>query len=286
MGDYVSHINTIRSGTTIILLQNEAELRPTGGFISGVGMLRFNGLTPNISFIDSYAIAEPPSPLRAPLAIEQAFAEDPKYTGWMFRDANFDPDFALSVQDILIFLQNDGRFAEENITAVVSMNMAAVERLIENHSDNVLEENNSFFLNLQRSTKDIDLHSTEELDNRKNVIGEIADQLIGGIGYFELPEIAKEVQIWFADSELQAITDRKNWSGKLPEQPFFAVNVANLGAKKSDRYMRKYYYSELNVDETGGIREWLSIRMKHAGQQSLLSGRGDYSIRVLRPIGT
>ena len=81
----------------LILVQNSHELRPTGGFISGVGMIQLSaGKIITSTFQDSYQVdagcdlgAHPPAP--APLR---------KYM-WapvlVFRDANWSPDFPSSV---------------------------------------------------------------------------------------------------------------------------------------------------------------------------------------------
>ena len=80
----------------LILAQNNHELRPTGGFISGVGILRLSqGRISELSFQDSYQVdarcdvrAHPPAP--APLR-EYLWAG-----ALMFRDANWSPDYPTS----------------------------------------------------------------------------------------------------------------------------------------------------------------------------------------------
>lgn len=85
-----------RSVTYLILAQNSHELRPTGGFISGAGVIQLSaGKIITITFQDSYAVdascpldAHPPPP--APLR-EYIWAP-----ALMFRDANWSPHFATS----------------------------------------------------------------------------------------------------------------------------------------------------------------------------------------------
>ncbi|HID84147.1 MAG TPA: DUF4012 domain-containing protein [Anaerolineales bacterium] len=74
-----------------ILAQNDDEIRATGGFISGVGLLRVDrGRILELNFQDSYAVddlsqphAEPPLPLRRYMWAQI----------WLLRDANWSPDF-------------------------------------------------------------------------------------------------------------------------------------------------------------------------------------------------
>jgi hypothetical protein len=77
--------------TYLILAQNEDEIRPTGGFISGVGEVRVEaGRLTTLSFRDSYAAddfsqpyPDPPEPLRRYMQADL----------WVFRDSNWSPDF-------------------------------------------------------------------------------------------------------------------------------------------------------------------------------------------------
>jgi len=80
----------------LILAQNSDELRATGGFISGVGVLRLNrGRIEELSFEDSYTVDDlskphPPSPaaLRKYMYAEIL----------VLRDSNWSPDFPTSAQ--------------------------------------------------------------------------------------------------------------------------------------------------------------------------------------------
>lgn len=85
-----------RSMSYLLLAQNNHELRPTGGFISGLGLIQLSaGKIISTSFQDSYALdalcdatayPPPPQPLR-----EYMWA-----SALVFRDANWSPDFPSS----------------------------------------------------------------------------------------------------------------------------------------------------------------------------------------------
>jgi hypothetical protein len=80
--------------TYLVLAQNSDELRPTGGFISGVGDVRLdNGRVTEIKLGDSYAVdnfeqphPEPPSALREMMGTDLL----------LLRDSNCSPDFPTS----------------------------------------------------------------------------------------------------------------------------------------------------------------------------------------------
>ena len=81
----------------LLLLQNNMELRPTGGFIGSVGLLDLqDGKMNNLDILDVYTIdgqlkghVDPPDPIRK-------YFNQPN---WFLRDSNFDPDFANSMKD-------------------------------------------------------------------------------------------------------------------------------------------------------------------------------------------
>jgi hypothetical protein len=80
----------------LIIAQNSDELRPTGGLISGVGLLRLSGgKLVGIEFTDSYAVdtTDKPHP-PAPDALNRYMGIQLLY----FRDANWSPDFPTSAR--------------------------------------------------------------------------------------------------------------------------------------------------------------------------------------------
>ena len=294
-GSFVWNAGNFWNSTIVVLLQNEAEIRPTGGFLSAIALVEIQSGKPKISVIDSYSIINPSEKIRAPKPIQEVFSQDPKYKGWVFRDANFSPDFPTSVQQILKFLRYDSRFSQKKIDAVVSLNFEAVrDMFLEFGPINGISAE-SLFLSLQRETKNIDLHSVQQLKTRKNALGESAKILVRKIGYFSLPKALaslaksadkKDVQMWFSHLSLQKKVSQKKWDGSLPLENFFSVNIANLGAKKSDRYLFKHYYSDISIDSQGKMTEDFTLQFRHRGGENLYSGAGFYFIRVFRPYGT
>jgi len=117
-----------RPVTYLLLAQNNQELRATGGFISGCGILQLSaGRIVTATFQDSYAVdagcspadlPPPPAPLRryvwAPVLV--------------FRDANWSPDFASSAAVLRsIYRQCQG----DDVDGVIAIDLEAVAMLLE-----------------------------------------------------------------------------------------------------------------------------------------------------------
>ena len=110
----------------LLLAQNNEELRPSGGFITSVGMLEIHdGLPALRDFRDSYQVEnwdqphpDPPLPLREYMRLDL----------WVTRDANWWPDFptsALAVSEL--YFVNQG----VAVDGVIAADMIAAERLLE-----------------------------------------------------------------------------------------------------------------------------------------------------------
>ncbi len=111
--------------TYLLLAQNNDELRPTGGFISGVGLLPIDrGQLGEIDFEDSYTVYNPDvdHPL-APSDLEQTMGAQIL----LFRDANWSADFPSSAQVAQSLYQLDTGAATDG---VIAFDLEATRRLV------------------------------------------------------------------------------------------------------------------------------------------------------------
>ncbi len=111
--------------TYLVLALNEDELRPGGGFISGVGEVRVDaGRVVTMTFRDSYAVddfsqpyPDAPEPMERYMGIEL----------WVFRDSNWSPDFPTAAQQA-VALYRPGY--PVSVDGVVALDQQAVQRLV------------------------------------------------------------------------------------------------------------------------------------------------------------
>ena len=103
--------------TYLVLLQNSNELRPTGGFIGSVGVIKFeDGILSDFRIDDVYTLdgqlkghVDPPLPIRDLLGQEH----------WYLRDSNWSPDFKESAIRAAWFYQKEGG---ESVDGVIAIN--------------------------------------------------------------------------------------------------------------------------------------------------------------------
>jgi hypothetical protein len=290
--------------TYLVLLQNNNELRPTGGFITAVAEVNTLFGYPSINVNDSYSIPNPPQKLPAPNAFEYLIGQnDPFFAGWTIRDANFSPDFSQSAKDV-INLYNQA-YPEKYINGVFSIDFAVIEKLLELYGpiqvEDVTFDQENFFINSQRISKDIDTHDVEQLKNRKNILKPFANALTKEIigtpslystlfnELFELSQrkhilaytSAEGLQKKFGDYYLTGSMD-------LPEanSDYLHVNIANIGGRKADRYMTKQISYRADFSNPEQHASKVEINLEHLGSYNIQSDIYQAYIRVYVPEGS
>ncbi|MDY7080756.1 MAG: DUF4012 domain-containing protein, partial [Chloroflexota bacterium] len=111
--------------TYLVVALNEDELRPGGGFISGVGEVWLEaGQLVTMTFRDSYAVddftqpyPDPPEPMRRYMGIDL----------WVFRDSNWSPDFPTAARQA-ISLYRPGY--PVSVDGVIALDQQAVQALV------------------------------------------------------------------------------------------------------------------------------------------------------------
>jgi len=116
-----------KEGASFLLLaQNNDELRPTGGFISSIGLLTLaHGVPQKLTLEDSYQVEnwrmphpDPPEPLRRYMGLDL----------WVTRDANWWPDFPTSAEAVVqLYTLNQGR----RVDGVLAIDMSGAAELLD-----------------------------------------------------------------------------------------------------------------------------------------------------------
>lgn len=269
----------------LVLLQNQYELRPTGGFISAYGIVKFRFFLPvGFEIKDSYTISgheytDPPEVLGKLLA-------DPWYQGHTFRDANWNPDFTQNTQDLLFFFHKI--YPQTKIDGIISLNYSLIENIFAYFSPMELQNQqinqNTLFHFLEFETKNIDKHNQTNLENRKDVLKELSQTLIRK-SFWHIPSLAKitqtaldskDIQIWFQNTNLQKNIQTKHWDGSFqgnPETDNLGLVFANLGGKKADRYLEKNVEYLVTFNPKEPPQAEVIVTLKHYGDYSLTSDR-------------
>ncbi|MBN1258437.1 DUF4012 domain-containing protein [Candidatus Peregrinibacteria bacterium] len=251
---------TFFSKNYLVLLQNNYEARPAGGFITAYGNLdTFMGFPTELSFHNSYdidVVSDSPAP-----SPQEKFLKNEWYAGYTFRDSNWEPNFPDATQDLIAFYQK--KFPEADVDGIVVINFSMIENMVDKLGgiklgNQWLTKENLFSV-LEHEVSNIDRHSEEALSSRKNILSDLASALVSKAKWHPFATKAviirafkeKDMYLWLA-SGLQENVAEKGWGNalSLPEKSdFISLNVANLGAKKADRYIEREVHHFVNISK-------------------------------------
>lgn len=290
----------------LVLLQNNMELRPTGGFIGSFAKVSFEGgKLKKLEVNDIYAIdgqlkihVEPPKEIKDDLGQKDYF----------LRDSNWEPDFPTSARQAEWFYTKE---TGERVEGVVALDISAMEDLLSvvgslnlpDYNENITSDNLfakaishaevGFFPGSQ-AKKSFLTALTQSLFNKlfflpnqnwPGIVTSLGRSLEG-----------KHMSIYLDDPRLFSYVVSQNWSSVLPRgkqeddnltADFLAPVEANLGANKSNYYLDRNYNLETVIDKDGEVNHRLRISyVNRSPSETFPAGKYKNRMRVYMPFGT
>jgi hypothetical protein len=213
----------------LVLLQDPAELRPTGGYIGQYGLVVFDhGRIVEKAFHDIATLYElkglpyiaPPAPLRNHLLGPDQ--------SWRLADSNWSPDFPTSAQVAFRMFAIEGKGI--HVDGVIALTTLAIDDLL-TLTGPIDVPGYDAHVRPGKATLDI-LAVTRARPgpgDRKAILGPFADQLLAQLmalpssrwgdlpAAFEAMRAERNAAIWLTDPSLQSTVVDAGWSGALPE---------------------------------------------------------------------
>lgn len=268
----------------LIILQNNQEMRGTGGFIGNVGEVWIDaGDIQKMVFQDVYSIDNPVSavwnnPSPAPIArwLEQK--------NLFLRDANWIPDFPQTAQTLLNQYKQERTLASVEVPkldGLIAFEPDFFRRLMRiigpvQIEDQVFTADN-FFDALQY---DVHIKFAKEgipVAQRKEVVAKLGDavfQKVMNVPASRWPELLssltislaqKDVMMYMQDPAIQHLIDARDWSGrtKTSSGDYLWVIDSNLGAWKTDGVMDKQILYGLDATNPDDVRATVTLRYRN-----------------------
>lgn len=298
-----------RKQTFLVLLQNSMELRPTGGFVGSLLLVTFaDGKMENLEVQDVYTAdgqlkghIDPPLPIREILGQEH----------WYLRDSNWDPNFAVSGAQAAWFYEKEMGIVPDGVIAI---SLPMVTKLLEVTGpvelldfNERISAGNFFAKSLLYTETDFFPGSTQ----KKDFLGALTNAVLTRVTTDRsLPPgqllrvmtdaiQARDVQFYFADSELQSLVSQWGWSGGVDigvceapvrELPCIGDGAglveANLGVNKTNFFVSREALSQITIDPDGSIEHAFTMKIKNDAPVKP-DGSGTYQayVRLLVPAG-
>ncbi len=274
--------------TYLILAQNNDELRATGGFISAVGLLVLDkGGIVDIGFEDSYAVTSfryphpdsPPALLRY-MGIDQ----------WVFRDANWSPDFPASAQKA-IELYRISR--DLDVDGVLAVNQHTLRKLVaglaplevEGWPEAVTEENVTSLVRWAWSPEEVASQAGIDVEwwrQRKSFMDDLfaamqakietePDQVnwmaLGRAVFQVLNE--RQLQVWLTHPTdvVGDLLAMQGWDGAMRQttSDYLMVIDSNMGYNKVNAIVQESLDYRIVVNTDGQAQATLTMRHVHPG---------------------
>lgn len=253
--------------TYLVMLQNNYELRPGGGFLGQYAVVKVKDGSVVSTFVEDANLLDqrinikvtPPYPLTRKLQLKR----------WKFRDSNFSPDFPTNAEKAQYFYRLAG--GGQQFDGVIAVNSTIFDRALEitgpiqvpGYPETYTSTDGS--LKLQERVEKAYLGedvAAELKQNRKAIMRPLANEMVKRLtqienipkalemGQQELRE--KDIMLFFKDPTLQKIVTDAKWGGVVNTEwkdDYLMLVDANMGALKSDYYVKRAI--DYVVDFTG-----------------------------------
>ncbi len=270
-----------RPRTYLIILQNEDELRPTGGFISAAGRVTLDaGKIVTLTVNDAYQVddftkpyGDPPAPLWDIMGSQL----------WLFRDSNWSPDFPTSArQAIELYTYTQGG----TFDGVIALNQNVVEALVGGLGSLTVDTGQpltaqtirAYMRNAWAPSGQTDVNAW--YNQRKDFIGRVMQAMLdralnqtGDINWGELSRALSNVLnshdllIMLTDPTLNEPLREAGWDGSLPAtaSDYLMIVDANLGFNKANSLITEAYTYTVQLHPDRSAAADLAITYTHHG---------------------
>jgi len=267
----------------LMIFQNDAELRPTGGFWTAYGIIKVdNGKVTSTVSDDIYALdAKLKSTIPAPRPIKAYHINVPYYN---LRDMNISPDFPTSTT---LFLENYNKIVKsgDQLDAVIGIDTQVLVDFVKVLGQVGVSGFGNFSSEPDKRCNGCPqiIYELETLadkpksfidTNRKGFLGPLMNSLllnamgsekskIGPLTQLMLNDIqSKHILFYFLDSEMQKAAELANITGSITQTDkntdYFNVTEANMASAKSNLFITEKVKHELTTKD-GKVNHKITI---------------------------
>lgn len=262
----------------LFVFQNNAELRPTGGFIGSFALMTFSdGVMKELEVPGGGSYD-----LNGWLQ-EQVIAPKPLHLvnpHWYFQDANWFPDFPTSAEKLMWFFTESGGPSTDGVIALtpdVIESLLALSGPIDMVSEygvtvnaenfrTVVKQVEQEYVNTNRPKRIIsDL--TPLVFNKISELERIDQLQILGVLHTLLKE--KQLLLYFTDEELQQSIIDHGWAGEVLDSPkdYLSIINTNIAGGKTDLEIEELIDYDVTIQEGGEVTAKVTVTRTHTGQE-------------------
>lgn len=312
--------------TYLVIFQNDKELRPTGGFITGYSVMTIDkGKVSPVASNDIYNLDKAYTPsIKAPDPIIK-YIKGPYAisTGLRLRDMNFNPDFKLSMETFLTEAEKAGIPKVDGVIAVDTQVLANILNVLGNvgvpgygdfNTKIIPECNCPQVIHELESFADVEgsivwdqndptkiIFAPANYLNRKAIVGPLMNSVLRNAmgqpkdklpGLFQAAWASlteKHVLFYMVDPQAQAGVEAFNIAGRVQDYngDYLFVDDANLGGRKSNLYVTNEIEQDISVGGDGSVTKTVTLTYRNTqGYDGWLNSVLPSWLRVYVPKGS
>lgn len=262
-------LGALKSNNVLLILENNNELRPGGGFIGSYAAIKQNaGKMSALKLGSIYDIdgqlkenIRPPLPL---LAVNDR---------WYLRDSNWFVSFPASAQKISEFYEKEAGETPDLIVALTPnliVDMLKLTGPVDMPAYNVTLDADNFVEQVQV----LSTMSDQSPENQpKQILADLMPVLLQRLGSLKFAQLGdllgiifdnlsqKQLMFYSQNPDLQKGFENLNWAGeiKTTDRDFLSVSAANLGATKSDLFVKQKLDLKTFIGKDGRVTNELAL---------------------------
>ena len=261
----------------LLLFQNNAEMRPTGGFVGSFALIDVNdGQVENIEIPGggSYDVAGwQQSRVISPTPLHLINPH------WNFQDANWWPDFPTSAEKTIWFYEKSGG---PSVDGVIAVTPDTILELLEYTGPIDMTEDYDIIINHDNFLDFVQEESEKKYDETttpKQFIADLAPVLLNKVLSTDQEELInlfsvlgealqeRQILIYFRDERIQEKVLSLDWAGAIKdsEGDYLAVINTNIGGGKTDIIIDQIINHQADIQDDGTIIDTVTITRLHKG---------------------
>jgi len=302
-------LNLFRNGKYLVLFQNNAELRSSGGFIGSYAVVEVKDFeVKNITFnTNIYALDN--------AFANRAYVTPPSWSmqkmlnekTWALRDSNYDPSFSDAASDVTFFYEQE---TGDKIDGVVGINAKLIVDLLKITGPIKLDKSNvtisaqNFYFETQSQIERIYYQNPENwvLNEPKSFLKEMYPVLLSQalkdkVQLFNLVKkelSTKEMIFYFKDAAKEELIQKYNLAGTMPSNrelagsDYLYINSNSYSGNKSSLSIKEDIDYRLTTTSDYGPKMYkvdLKISRIHGGTSEWPDGKNLDWLRILASSG-
>jgi len=275
--------------TYIVLFQNDAELRPTGGFLTAYAVFKINkGKIQALRSKDIYDLDSTIS--KRPKVPEKILQYHTNVNQFFIRDSNLSPDFEESMKLFDSLYQNssakiayDGIFAVDTKVLVDTLQVLGDTEVRGTTFSSQIDKRCDCPQVIYKLLDEIDRPVNYIKEDRKGILGDLLyvlmqkalgfspSQYWGPLSQEMLKNMSeKHILVYLKDENMQKAVEAINYGGKIRQTDgdYVHVNDTNFAGAKSNLFVDHTIKSETDIKSDGTVERTLTLTYKNPFKHS------------------